>query len=132
MVDAISNDDLMRLAPALKGMPLVTAGSGVAIGLPRPLAKQLAEQNLLGSMRYAMASPKHPAELRNDVTSPAGTTAAGLNAMEKAGLRSAISDGVRAAFAARDEVLNDELVTAAAECALVVKVGKACVYDPRA
>lgn len=72
--------------------------AGVAIGLPRPLAKQLAEQNLLGSMRYAMASPKHPAELRNDVTSPAGTTAAGLNAMEKAGLRSAISDGVRAAF----------------------------------
>jgi uncharacterized protein YgbK (DUF1537 family) len=34
VVDAISSDDLMRLAPALKGMPLVTAGSGVAIGLP--------------------------------------------------------------------------------------------------
>ena len=34
VVDAISNDDLMSLAPALKGMPLVTAGSGVAIGLP--------------------------------------------------------------------------------------------------
>ncbi len=34
VVDAISNDDLMRLAPALRGMPLVTAGSGVAIGLP--------------------------------------------------------------------------------------------------
>ena len=35
IVDAISNDDLMRLGPALKGMPLVTAGSGVAIGLPQ-------------------------------------------------------------------------------------------------
>lgn len=35
VVDAISNDDLMRLGPALKGMPLVTAGSGVAIGLPQ-------------------------------------------------------------------------------------------------
>ena len=34
-MDAISNDDLMRLGPALKGMPLVTAGSGVAIGLPQ-------------------------------------------------------------------------------------------------
>ena len=34
VVDAISNDDLMRLGPALKNMPLVTAGSGVAIGLP--------------------------------------------------------------------------------------------------
>jgi len=34
IVDAISNDDLLKLAPALKGMPLVTAGSGVAIGLP--------------------------------------------------------------------------------------------------
>ena len=35
IVDAVSNDDLMRLGPALKGMPLVTAGSGVAIGLPQ-------------------------------------------------------------------------------------------------
>jgi uncharacterized protein YgbK (DUF1537 family) len=35
VVDAISNDDLMRLGPALKGMPLVTAGSGVALGLPQ-------------------------------------------------------------------------------------------------
>ena len=35
IVDAISNDDLMRLGPALKGMPLITAGSGVAIGLPQ-------------------------------------------------------------------------------------------------
>ena len=35
VVDAVSNDDLMRLGPALKGMPLVTAGSGVAIGLPQ-------------------------------------------------------------------------------------------------
>lgn len=35
VVDAISNDDLLRLGPALKGMPLVTAGSGVAIGLPQ-------------------------------------------------------------------------------------------------
>ena len=35
IVDAISNDDLMRLGPALKGMPLLTAGSGVAIGLPQ-------------------------------------------------------------------------------------------------
>ena len=34
IVDAVSNDDLMRLGPALKGMPLLTAGSGVAIGLP--------------------------------------------------------------------------------------------------
>jgi len=72
--------------------------AGVAIGLPRPLAKQLAEQNLVGSLQYALASGKHPAELRNDVTSPAGTTAAGLNAMEKAGLRTAITEGIRAAF----------------------------------
>jgi uncharacterized protein YgbK (DUF1537 family) len=35
VVDAVSNDDLMRLGPALKGMPLVTAGSGVAIGMPQ-------------------------------------------------------------------------------------------------
>ncbi|BDB29640.1 hypothetical protein Tamer19_26210 [Cupriavidus sp. TA19] len=35
VIDAISNDDLMRIGPALAGMPLVTAGSGIAIGLPR-------------------------------------------------------------------------------------------------
>jgi pyrroline-5-carboxylate reductase len=72
--------------------------AGVSIGLPRQLAKQLAEQNLLGSMQYALASSKHPAELRNDVTSPAGTTAAGVNAMEKAGLRTAVTEGIKAAF----------------------------------
>lgn len=72
--------------------------AGVSIGLPRHLAKQLAEQNLLGSMQYALASRKHPAELRNDVTSPAGTTAAGVNAMEKAGLRTAVTEGIKAAF----------------------------------
>lgn len=71
--------------------------AGVTVGLARPLARQLAEQTMLGSLQYAIASGKHPAELRNDVTSPAGTTAAGLAAMEKAGLRSAITDGVRAA-----------------------------------
>jgi pyrroline-5-carboxylate reductase len=72
--------------------------AGVHVGLARPLAKQLAEQTMLGSLQYAIASTKHPAELRNDVTSPAGTTAAGLVAMEKAGLRTAINDGVRAAY----------------------------------
>lgn len=80
--------------------------AGVSVGLPRPLAKQLAEQTLLGSMQYALASGKHPAELRNDVTSPAGTTAAGLNAMEEAGLRTAITKGVRAAFERSVELGN--------------------------
>jgi hypothetical protein len=46
--------------------------------------------------------------------------------------RENVSNCVRAAFAAWDEVLNNELVTAAAECALVVKVGKAYIYVPRA
>ena len=45
IVDAISNDDLMRLGPALKGMPLVTAGSGVAIGLPQNFGIAPSEQS---------------------------------------------------------------------------------------
>ena len=79
-------------------IPGAQGGALMHVGLARPLAKQLAEQTMLGSLQYAIASTKHPAELRNDVTSPAGTTAAGLVAMEKAGLRTAINDGVRAAY----------------------------------
>ena len=45
IVDAISNDDLMRLGPSLKGMPLVTAGSGVAIGLPQNFGIAPSEQS---------------------------------------------------------------------------------------
>jgi pyrroline-5-carboxylate reductase len=55
-------------------------------------------QTILGSARYAQASGKHPAELRNQVTSPAGTTTEGLLALEESGLRAAFMRAVQAAY----------------------------------
>ena len=55
-------------------------------------------QTLLGSVQYAMQSGLHPAQLRNQVTSPGGTTAAALHEMEKGGLRTVLSEGVWAAY----------------------------------
>ena len=54
------------------------ADAGVAAGLPRATAVQLVEQLLVGSAKLLAESGEHPAKLRADVTSPGGTTAAGL------------------------------------------------------
>jgi pyrroline-5-carboxylate reductase len=70
----------------------------VHIGLRRDLAQRMVTQTILGSARYAQATGKHPADLRNQVTSPAGTTSEGLLALEKAGLRRAFMEAVRAAY----------------------------------
>ena len=72
--------------------------AAVHIGLGRELAEELAVQTLLGSAGLARELGKHPAELRNMVTSPGGTTAAGLQVLEEAGLRGAIIDAVEAAY----------------------------------
>jgi pyrroline-5-carboxylate reductase len=73
------------------------ADGGVLMGLPRPLALALASQTLLGSAALAKQSAEHPAELRDRVTSPAGTTAAGLRELEARGFRNAVLEAVRAA-----------------------------------
>jgi pyrroline-5-carboxylate reductase len=70
----------------------------VHIGLRRDLAQRMVTQTILGSARYAQATGKHPADLRNQVTSPAGTTTEGLLALEKAGLRRAFMEAIRAAY----------------------------------
>ncbi|MCF0155071.1 MAG: pyrroline-5-carboxylate reductase [Veillonella sp.] len=74
------------------------ADAGVRIGLKRDVAIRVAKQTLYGSGAWAVASDTHPAVLRDQVTSPGGTTIAGIAAMEKGGLRSAIQDGVVAAM----------------------------------
>ena len=70
---------------------------GVAAGLKRETARILAGQTLLGAAQMALASTHSPADLRAAVTSPAGTTAAGLRALERAGVRSALIEAVLAA-----------------------------------
>jgi pyrroline-5-carboxylate reductase len=70
---------------------------GVLAGLPRPVASALATQTLLGAARLLAESGDGPEALRAAVTSPAGTTAAGLRALEQAGVRSAFLDAVMAA-----------------------------------
>ncbi|MGH9288501.1 MAG: pyrroline-5-carboxylate reductase [Acidimicrobiales bacterium] len=70
---------------------------GVLAGLPRPVATTLAVQTLLGSARLLDESPDGPGPLRAAVTSPGGTTAAGLRALEAGGVRSAFLEAVLAA-----------------------------------
>ena len=71
--------------------------AGVLVGLPRPVSRQLAVQTLLGSARLLAESDQGPEALRAAVTSPGGTTAAGLRALEAAAVRSAFLDAVVAA-----------------------------------
>ena len=70
---------------------------GVQSGLPRELATKLAVQTVAGAAEMVSQTMMHPAVLREMVTSPGGTTVAGLAELEKAGLRSAVMDAVRAA-----------------------------------
>lgn len=72
--------------------------AGVHMGFSRRDAEQLVTQTLMGSVEYARQSGLHPAQLRNQVTSPGGTTAAALYEMDKGGLRTVLSKGVWAAY----------------------------------
>ena len=71
--------------------------AGVLVGLSRPTARELAVQTLLGAATMLSDDDADPARLRADVTSPGGTTAAGLRALEQAGVRAAFLDAVVAA-----------------------------------
>jgi pyrroline-5-carboxylate reductase len=72
--------------------------AGVQVGLRPDWARELAMQTMTGSVALMRETGLHAAQLRNMVTTPGGTTAAGLYAMEKGGLRAAIMGGIVAAY----------------------------------
>ena len=72
--------------------------TGVQMGFPRDIATRLVQQTLRGTAEYMRQSGDHPAMLRNDITSPGGTTAAAIYALEKGGFRTVLADGVWAAY----------------------------------
>src|SRR5689334_9621053 len=72
--------------------------AGVHMGFSRHVAQELVHQMILGSVLFARESHKHPAELRNMVTSPGGTSAEAIYQMEKGSLRTVLSKAVWAAF----------------------------------
>lgn len=72
--------------------------AGVHMGFSREMAKDLVQETMLGSVLFAMESDKHPAELRNMVTSPGGTSADAIYQMEKGGLRTVLSKAVFAGY----------------------------------
>jgi pyrroline-5-carboxylate reductase len=72
--------------------------AGVHRGFSRHVAEELVHQTMIGSALFARESHKHPAELRNMVTSPGGTSAEAIYQMEKGSLRTVLSKAVWAAF----------------------------------
>lgn len=72
--------------------------AGVHLGFSRRIAERLVLQTMQGTIEYARQSPRHPATLRNEVTSPGGTSAEALYQLEKGGLRTVVSRAVWAAY----------------------------------
>lgn len=73
------------------------ADGGVRMGLPRAEALQLAAQTMMGAAAMVLETGMHPAALKDMVTSPGGTTIAGLAEMERLGVRAALIEAVSAA-----------------------------------
>ena len=78
-------------------MKVIIVG-GVACGMPRKQAMLYAAQTMLGTAALALDTGKHPGVMKDEVTSPGGSTIAGVRAMEQEGVRAAMMDAVIAAY----------------------------------
>ena len=102
----VSSEKYIDMATALSGsgpayvflVIEALTDAGVHIGLPRDVAEKLVTETILGSTRAVKVTGRHPAELRNMVTSPGGTTTEGLLQLETGGLRSLLLQAVIAAY----------------------------------
>lgn len=102
----VDDEDYLDMATALSGtgpayvflFMEAMIDAGVHMGFSRAVAQELVTQTMRGSVEYAAQSGDHPAELRNQVTSPGGTSAEALYQLEKGGLRTVISRAIWAAY----------------------------------
>jgi pyrroline-5-carboxylate reductase len=102
----VDDEDFVAMATALSGtgptylfaVMEALIDAGVHLGFPRDLAHDLVVETLIGSAEFARQSELHPAQLRNAVTSPGGTSAAAIYELEKGRLRTVFSDAVWAAY----------------------------------
>ena len=102
----VENERMIDMATALSAtgptyifmMMESLVDAGVHMGFSRHVSQELVLQTMLGSVMFAIESGKHPAELRNMVTSPGGTSAEAIYQMEKGSLRTVLSKAVYAAY----------------------------------
>jgi pyrroline-5-carboxylate reductase len=105
LMDAVTG--LSGSGPAFVAIAIeALADGGVASGLPRQIADKLALQTVLGTAQLLNESKLHPAQLKDRVTSPGGTTIAGVTKLEQAGFRSALIQAVMAAAKRSQELGN--------------------------
>ncbi len=93
MMDAVTGLSGSGPAFVLLAIEAMTDGA-VRVGMPRAMALELASQTFVGTARMLLQSGEHPAVLKDRVTSPAGTTIAGLMELEAAGVRHAFAKAV--------------------------------------
>ena len=102
----VQNEDHLDMATAISGsgpayyymIMEAMIDSAVHMGFSRDIARTLVLQTMKGSVEYVAATGEHPAQLRNDITSPGGTTAAALYEMERGNFRNVVADSVWAAY----------------------------------
>ena len=102
----VEEEDYLDMATALSGtgptyvflFMEAMIDAGVHMGFPRRIAEELVQETIRGSLKYYEHSESHPARLRNQVTSPGGTSAEAIYYLEKAGFRTGLARAIWAAY----------------------------------